>query len=329
MLSPNEIHDLIHLRMPEGEVREVLGYLSPERVDEATLKALVTAMQATERPHLSLPAHVIDCCGTGGSGQHHFNVSTTVAFVLAAGGVPVAKFGNRAVTSRSGSFDLLGQLGIPTETPLGTLERVFEKTGLVFLFAPQFYPVLKPFHAVRRAIGTTSVFNFLGPLLHPLEPHYRLLGVSHQKMQRTIASYLTRHSRTKRAMVVRGEDGMDEITYRGKTIVYEVEGVRYQTCHVRNRFRGKLPEVSHQPTAEENLYIFQRMIQGKGQRSVYFWQVCQNAGAAFAVTEKTGSLQEGAAFARELLVSGKVRETVESYLKEVTNGREIAHKRGL
>lgn len=315
MLSRTEIENLIHLRMPEPQVREILMSLTPGRVELETFHTLVQVMRETSQVTISLEGELLDCCGTGGSGLPHFNVSTAVAFVLAAGGVKVAKFGNRAITSRSGSFDLLEQLGIPTEIPLDRIKLLIERTGLVFLFAPQCYPTLKAFHALRKSLGFRTIFNFIGPLLHPLNPAFRLLGVSDSTMQFTMAEYLAGQPYTQCALVVRGEDSLDEITYRGKSYLYEVKNRTFEPKVTHRRFSGTWPEENGFFSPQKNLAIFQNIIEGKDTASAYFWQVCENAGAGFYVAGKASSIAEGASLAESLLLGKKVKATVEECQK--------------
>ncbi|MBX9690829.1 MAG: hypothetical protein K2Z81_00485, partial [Cyanobacteria bacterium] len=154
----------------------------------------------------------IDCCGTGGSGINKFNVSTTVAFVLAADGLPVIKFANRSASGKSGSVDFLEALGVATSVPASTYERILAKTNLLFLNAQDVYPQMRSLAPLRRKIGKPTIFNYIGPLLNPTKPSFRLLGVSNLNMLEVMARYLSAYEpRLKRALLVHSQSGLDEL----------------------------------------------------------------------------------------------------------------------
>ncbi|HEY9869656.1 MAG TPA: anthranilate phosphoribosyltransferase, partial [Candidatus Obscuribacterales bacterium] len=230
MLTQRDVDTLINLRLSEAEIREHLLGLTPECIDARTLEMFVNALRRTVEdtgswPQGGLP-DTIDCSGTGGSGLSHFNTSTASAFVLAAGGLRVAKFGNRAMTSSSGSFDFLQAIGFPLGLPPEVIPAMLDQNGIVFLFAPQFYPVLAKFTSVRRALAVKTIFNFLGPLLNPARPAYRVLGVPDSYMQSLLADYLSRSPELKKALIVRGESGLDEIEAYASTDIIEVDALR-------------------------------------------------------------------------------------------------------
>ncbi|MBX2859950.1 MAG: anthranilate phosphoribosyltransferase, partial [Vampirovibrio sp.] len=224
MLTPEKTEDFILGRLPEPETLALLKHLTPDVVDTQTFQLLLETMSKTASPLPQLDElDIIDCCGTGGSGRTHFNTSTTVAFVLAAAGLPVVKFGNRGLTSKSGSFDFLEALGLTAEIPLDHIGDLLQEGGVTFLYAPQCYPALAPFNQLRRGLGTRTVFNYLGPMLNPVKPTYRLLGVSQIDMQEKIANRLLNDASSKRAWVVSGPKGMDELMPVGTNIVMAVE----------------------------------------------------------------------------------------------------------
>lgn len=319
------VTDLIHMRLPEAEARQWLLRLTPERITPALLDRLVATVREAVSPIPDPGMAVMDCCGTGGSGLPHYNTSTTVAFILAAGGVPVVKFGNRALSSQSGSFDFLEALGIPVETPLEALPEILSACGLAFLYAPQCYPCLAPFNRLRRELGVRTVFNFMGPLLNPVQPAWRLTGVSHAGMQTLMADHLTRHAPgLKRAWFVHGflnasdpdslPAGLDEILPNGVTRVLEVSAgapvheVRLDRCFVPEA--ADWSEVA-QPDPARNANVFYALINGKDTRSPEYEAVCLNAGAGFYVAERADDLEAGVLLARRLLGTGLVRQTWE------------------
>ncbi|QUW04149.1 hypothetical protein J8C06_13990 [Chloracidobacterium validum] len=217
---PDALDALLSGRLTDAEADAWLSRLTPEQATFEQFTALIAAVRALALPMPDIADDILDCCGTGGSGRPHFNVSTTVAFVLAASGVRVVKFGNRAATSASGSFDLLERLGVPVEYPLARLPALLDATNLAFLYAPQCYPALKSVAAARWRFGRPTLFNYIGPLLHPLRPAWRLMGVSHGRMQAFAAQWLANDSQTCRALVVRGDRDGDELTPVGTSIIY-------------------------------------------------------------------------------------------------------------
>src|SRR3989338_179327 len=164
----------------------------------------------------------IDTCGTGGSGLPRINVSTICAFILAAGGVKVAKHGNRGASGRCGSFDVLEKLGVKIELPPSKVEDSLSQLGIGFMFAPMFHPAMKNVAPVRKALGIRTVFNVLGPLTNPAFVKRQVLGVPTRDIAEKMVEVLKNIGHT-RALVVTGEDGLDEITVSGKTFVYELQ----------------------------------------------------------------------------------------------------------
>ncbi len=320
MLTRERIEDLIHLRLPETEARRQLTELTPDRVDAEIFAAFLEAMRACGEAVPVPETSVMDCCGTGGSGRPHYNTSTTVAFILAAGGVPVVKFGNRAMSSKSGSFDILEYLGIPAQWDLQRLPEILDACNLVFLYAPQCYPALGRFGQLRREMGIRTIFNFMGPLLNPVYPAYRLLGVSDSKMQRLAADVLAGDGKTRQAWVVYG-NGLDEITTDGKTDVLAVRQGSVAKRRLVQVFPGPPQTLDHTPA--ENAAIFEALVSGADVSSGFHRMVCLNAGAGFSIAGKAGTLEEGMTLAADLLAGGAVRETLDKCRKSYL-GKESA-----
>lgn len=310
MLSRDELRDLIHLTLPEAETLAQLQQLTPDRITPKLLADALACLRETALP-VELPTvPVMDCCGTGGSGLPHFNTSTTVAFVLAAAGVPVVKFGNRAFSSQSGSFDLLAQLGFAEKVDLRRIPDALEECSLVFLFAPQCYPRLAAFNQLRRTLKTRTLFNFLGPLLNPVQPAYRLLGVSHVGMQQQMAQALSQTETCQRAWLVHGESGLDEVETHGRTHLLQVESGQYQE-QVLEPFYSDSPAMSEQHSPAENLNILMRLFRNEDRESIYYRMVCLNAGAGLLVAGQAPTLEEGVREAENLLKNGHALRTLE------------------
>lgn len=187
-----------------------------ETVDE--IAGAATAMRRHMTPIRSTRAGLLDTCGTGGDASGTFNISTAAALVTAAVGVPVAKHGNRSITSKSGSADVLAALGVNVDAPVERVERCLQEIGICFCFAPRMHPAMKHVAVVRRSLGVPTIFNMLGPLCNPAGAPYQLLGVGRADLHHKLAAALQLLG-TRRAAVVRGDDGLDEVTLAGPSHV--------------------------------------------------------------------------------------------------------------
>lgn len=207
----------------------------------------------------------VDTCGTGGSGAKTFNVSTAVAFVVAAAGVPVAKHGNVGVTTKAGSADVLGALGVKVDLAPARVNEIFDEIGICFMFAPLHHAATKRVAMVRRELGVRTIFNLLGPLTNPAGAPFQVAGVSNEAACEKVARALARLG-TQRAWVVRGEDGLDEITLAGKTIIHAAspEGVdRFEIAPEDFGLRRASLEKLRGGSAEENAAIIRDVLEGK------------------------------------------------------------------
>jgi anthranilate phosphoribosyltransferase len=308
MLSEDTIANLVDCRLSDDKIRQVLIELSSDRIDLRILTAFINSVKARCAFQFEGAVSAIDCSGTGGSGLPHFNTSTTVAFVLAAGGVKVAKFGNRAASSLSGSFDLLEALGIPASIPYEHVQELLESVGLVFLYAPHYYPALAKLSAIRRSLPGPSIFNSIGPLLHPFNPKLRLMGTSDALVQRLVGDYLFADEHTEGAIVVRSERGLDEFDPCTASSYIQIKDGKLQNFvepavdDVEEDEDLMTPEYSHE--------VFHQVLVGSAEP--YFMHlVCKNAGAGFMVAGKASTIDDGVALARELLLTGAVAEKYE------------------
>jgi len=315
------IDDFLSLRFSEDETRSLLASLTPDRITLGIFQAFVNGMQAKALAIPRVDVKTLDCCGTGGSGIPRFNTSTTAAFIMAAGGVPVVKFGNRAASSKSGSFDLLELLGIPATWPLEALPELLETCGLVFLYAPQVYSELSGFMTLRRALGVPTIFNSMGPLLNPLQPAYRLLGASSPIMQKMLADFLSHDRHTEHAWVLRASSGLDELVSDELNCVYTV--TQHSQKMIDLNFSSnkdlllKAPSNSHTP--EENHLIFKELVSSEDNVSPHYENVCLNAGAGLYVSGKAASLEAGIQQAKQLMVDGSVQNTYNKVRKAYEN----------
>ena len=253
---------------------------------------------------------ILDTCGTGGDGAGTFNISTLAAFVVAACGVVVAKHGNRSVSSRCGSADLLQGLGIRVEVPVATVERCLEEVGFGFLYAPALHDAMRHAAPVRRELGVRTVFNLLGPLTNPAGARHQLLGVYDPARLATLAEVL-RALGSERALVVHG-GGLDEITLHTTTEVAELRDdrvvLRVLAPEEAGLERARLDELKG-GDVEQNVAIARGILEGaRGPRRDV---VLLNAAAALWVAGQAGDLREGVSVAAGAIDSGGALRVVE------------------
>ena len=253
----------------------------------------------------------VDTCGTGGDGADTFNISTTVAFVVAGAGVRVAKHGNRAVSSKSGSADVLKYLGVNIDASLPTVERCIEEVGIGFLFAPLMHKAMKHAAAVRKELGFRTIFNLLGPLTNPANAHAQVLGVFDSKWVTPLAEVL-RELGSRHALVVHGFDGLDEITLTGETQISELKNGKvnnfsfdpkefgYSLCSVAD-LKGAEPET--------NAEIMREILNGSSGPKTDI--VVLNAAAAIYVGGKADSIEKGILAAKNSIESGAALKKLE------------------
>jgi anthranilate phosphoribosyltransferase len=207
----------------EGQMGLFLTALSAKGETAEEVAGAARAMRAHMTPIRHRYDRLLDTCGTGGGGSDVFNISTTAAIVIAAAGVPVAKHGNRSVTSCSGSADVLAELGVNIQATVPQVERCLDELGVCFCFAPLMHPAMKNVAAVRKKLGVRTIFNILGPLSNPARASHQLLGAGRPELRPLLAAALQLLN-VERAMVVSGEDGLGEATIAGATHATLVEG---------------------------------------------------------------------------------------------------------
>ena len=265
---------------------------------------------------------LVDTCGTGGDGTHTFNISTTSAFVVAGAGVPVAKHGNRSVSSRCGSADVLERLGVNLQLSPKEVERSIERIGIGFLFAPAFHPAMKYALAPRKELGIRTVFNILGPLLNPAGATHQVVGVYDPRLTETLALVLSQLGVTA-GLVVHGS-GLDEITLTGATQITEFCSGSLKTYEIVPEDFG-LRRVGRQAlcsrSPEEGARILQQVLEGK--RGPHRDVVLLNAGAAIYVSGRAAMLAQGVALAAEAIDSGAARAKLHALVAAC--GSEVGH----
>ena len=285
-----------------------------ETIDEISGCAAAMREQATPVPHPGM--EVLEIVGTGGDGSHSFNISTTTAFVVAASGVKVAKHGNRAASSNSGTADCQEALGVNIHQDPAKALSLLKNPGMCFLFAQQYHAAMKYVGPIRKELGFRTVFNILGPLTNPASPEYFLLGVYDEYLVEPVAKVLDRLG-VKRALVVYGQDKMDEISISAPSTVCELKNGYYRTTVIKpedfGMTRGTKDEIVG-GTPEENAEITRGILSGKitgAKKNI----VMLNAGAAMYTAGRTASMAEGVKLAGELIDSGRAMKTMETYIR--------------
>lgn len=300
---------------PEEEVGDFLAALADkgETAYEVAALAEVTRGMAIAPDVPAAP--YTDNCGTGGDGSDSFNISTTSAFVLAAAGVPVAKHGNRKISSRSGSSDVLEALGIVLEQDMKEAARQLREEGIAFLFAPRLHPKMKRIGRVRSRLGRRTIFNLTGPLTNPVPLESQFTGISRKDFTMGYASVLRMQGR-KRAIVVCGAGGMDEASLAGQNdfvlldhgdlipFTLEAEDVGLQSAPL-SALRGG--------DGRENAEILRSVL--GGARGPKFDAVAFNAGLGLFAAGRAETAKEGVELAQDIILSGKATEKLESVIR--------------
>jgi anthranilate phosphoribosyltransferase len=285
-----------------------------ETVEE--IAAFATAMREAART-LDHPYDAIDTCGTGGDGQHTFNISTAAALVLAGAGLKVAKHGNRAMSSKSGSSDVLSVLGVNLQADPAQQRRSLDQAGIAFLFAPAYHGAMRHVGPVRAEIGFRTVFNLLGPLSNPAGAKRQVMGVYDPRLLEPLAEVLGRLGAT-RAWTVHGQ-GLDELTTTGETEVAEWKDGTVRRFTVTPEDAG-LPRASLDALrggdAEENAMALRALLDGDA--GAYRDIVLLNAAAALVVADRAADLAEGAALAAAVIDDGRAARALAD-LVEATN----------
>jgi len=290
-----------------------------ESVSELTAAARIMRAKALK---VEAPPGAIDTCGTGGDGAGTYNISTAAALVAAACGATVAKHGNRAMSSKSGTADVLAELGVNLDATPEVIGRALREAHIGFLFAQRHHSAMKYVAPVRQELGQRTIFNLLGPLSNPAGAKRQLIGVFAHKWIVPITETLARLG-SERAWVVHGSDGLDEITTTGKTFVAELHGDKIRTFEITPEDAGlkrAKPEDLTGGDVATNAAALRSLLHGRG--GPYRDIVVLNAAAALVIAGKTPDLKTGAALAGEALTSGKVAKTLAA-LVAITHGRPV------
>ncbi|MFZ4118922.1 MAG: anthranilate phosphoribosyltransferase [Polynucleobacter sp.] len=296
----------------------VAAFLVALRTKKETVGEIAAAAQVMREfatpVHVNDTRHLVDVVGTGGDGAHTFNISTAAMFVAAAAGAKIAKHGNRSVSSKSGSADVLEALGVNLNVSPERVAESISTLGVGFMFAPNHHPAMKNVVPIRRELGVRTIFNILGPLTNPANAKHILMGVFNAELVgiqvRVLQSLGMDH-----AMVVFGRDGLDEISLEGPTLIGELKNglVSEYEIHPRDFGLSTAPTSGFQvANAEESKQIVLRVLSGEADPASDI--VCLNAGATLYVADLVPDIAAGIAMAKAAIVSGAARGTLEQFI---------------
>jgi len=318
-LNENEMHDVMNSIMTgqttDAQIGAFLVGLSMkgETIEEITASAKVMRALATS-VELSSNDYLVDTCGTGGDGLGLFNISTASAFVVAAAGGKVAKHGNRSISSKSGSADVLEAAGINLNISPELISRCIEEIGVGFMFAPAHHSAMKHAIGPRKELAVRTIFNVLGPLTNPAKAPNQIMGVYDKGLVEPIANVL-KGLNSRHVMVVHSEDGLDEFSIAKKTYVAELKDNNISTYTVHPHDfgfeEGNLDSIKAE-NADQSLALINEAFSGK--KGVARDIIALNAGAAIYVSGLVNSLNEGIQKAKQVLSDGTAREKLEAYI---------------
>ncbi len=305
----------------EGQATDVQksSYLTALSMKGETIDE-ITASAAGMRAHCIKLLHnmdVLEIVGTGGDGANSFNISTTSAMVIAAAGVPVAKHGNRAASSKSGAADVLEALGVKIDLPPERSAELLKEIQICFLFAQNYHIAMKYVAPIRKELGIRTVFNILGPLSNPAGANMELMGVYEQELVEPLAQVMAKLG-VVRGMVVYGQDKLDEISMSAPTSVCEIRDGWFQSYEITPEQFGYTrcsKEELVGGTPEENAEITKEILRGE-ERGGKRCAVCLNAGAAIYIAGKAQSMEEGVRMAEQIIDDGRALKKLEQFVEE-------------
>lgn len=313
-LTEEESTRCFHIMMTGGATpAQMAGFLIAlkmrgETVDE--IAGAVKVMRAKSGKVIA-PDNAIDTCGTGGDASGSYNISTAVAFVVAGCGVPVAKHGNKAISSKSGSADVLQSLGVNIEADKLTIEHALSEAGICFMMAPKFHTAMRHVAPVRAELGIRTIFNILGPLSNPAQTSYQLLGVYSRELMDSMARVLAKMG-TKRAWIVHGSDGMDELTTTAISYVTALNDGEIESFEIDPEQLGLdivEPEALKGGNVRQNAEAIKQLLINQGSEA-YRDVVLLNSAAALVVAQKAESMEHGLELSRESLEGGHANKSL-------------------
>ena len=298
---------------------QMSAYLTALALKGETIEE-ITASAAGMRAHCIKLLHdmdVLEIVGTGGDGSNSFNISTTASLVIAAGGVPVAKHGNRAASSKSGAADVLEALGVKITIPPEKSEELLKTIGICFLFAQNYHIAMKYVAPIRKELGIRTVFNILGPLSNPAGANMELMGVYDEALVQPLAQVMANLGVT-RGMVVYGQDSLDEISMSAPTSVCEIKDGTFTSYELTPEQFGYTrceKEALQGGTPQENAAITRAILEGR-ESGAKRQAVCLNAGAALYIAGKADTMEAGVKMAESIIDSGAALKKLEEFIEK-------------
>lgn len=303
------------------EIKKFLTLINQKGINKILLFGAAKALN--ERSiKLKSPQNAIDVCGTGGDNSNSLNISTTVAIILASIGIPVAKHGNKAVSSKSGSADIFSKLGINLNQDKEEVEISLKENNLAFIFAPLYHPALKNVATARQELGIRTIFNFLGPLLNPAQTQYQLIGCSDQKIAKIMLEVCLLLGK-KNCMTVTGVDGMDEISISSNSIIYKInekdeliaEIFDPEIYGIKKRSAKLIEGKDTKYNSEQLINLLKGEITDE-RLQAYLDIVALNAAAALIISGKTNNFLDGIQIIKDQIKSGKSYQFLENFIKK-------------
>ena len=312
-----EIFDqIIDLKISEEEIKKFLLDLNQANLPDQAFIGAVSSLKKRMKK-ISAPQNAIDVCGTGGDKLNTLNISTAVCFVLAAAGIPVAKHGNKAISSKSGSADIFAELGIKISSEVSEIEENLREKKLCFLFAPFFHEALRNVAQIRKSLGVPTIFNYLGPLLNPANTNFQLIGVSRRDIMKKMANVINEPLQTNKATyIVHGQDGMDEISLCADSYLLRCENGQIFAEEIINPEKFGFKKTSLEALkGKDPKYNAEKLIALlNGEKSAYRNIVVLNAAFAFKLTDHVNEVGEGIKLAEEMLDSGLSKSVLSSLI---------------
>ncbi|HEX4300460.1 MAG TPA: anthranilate phosphoribosyltransferase [Gammaproteobacteria bacterium] len=318
-LKPEEMHAVMRQIMTGGATpTQIGGFLTGMRAKGETVEELSAAAVVMRELAMRVkadPKNLVDTCGTGGDNRRLFNVSTAAAFVVAAAGGRVAKHGNRSMSSKSGSADLLEAMGVPLEMPPARVAESIEKVGIGFMFAPAHHPAARFAAAPRRELGTRTLFNLLGPLTNPANAPHQLLGVFAERWVEPLANVLKSLGST-HVLVVHSDDGLDEVSLAAPTQVSELKDGKVTNYRIQPEDFG-IPRQPLDALEVDGPQASIAMVESalSGLPGPARDMLALNAGAAIYAADVTGTLKDGVVLAQKALADGAAKAKLAEFLE--------------
>ncbi len=304
-------------KIQNNSIRDFLLEINSQNLP---INSLFGAVNSLRKRMIKIPNHEdsLDVCGTGGDKLKTLNISTAVAIALACAGIKIAKHGNRAVSSASGSADIFTHLGIAFDNNLENIDSNLRNHNLSFLFAPYFHPALKNITEIRKSIKEPTIFNYIGPLLNPTNPQQQIIGTSNKAVMHKIAEVLIKNNPQGSFYIVHGFDGMDEITISDNSYLLKISQQKIHEIEIINPENYGIEKCSiNEIIGGDAEYNSQKMLElFAGKNSKYLDIVALNCAFALQLINKFENINNGVAFSRKLLESGEVLEFLNKIIRK-------------